>query len=555
MVYLDMVDPELNWDQLQSNPKKFFGLQDDYDLKDLKRAYNALIRVYKPEQYPNEFQKIRSAYEPMLAALKYGIENRESRTVDFHIKKSGSIETFEALESTEKLELLKRLDVESVDSIYKSLSKKTKKSPEEFVRFAMFADFGSTGYPNRNERFFDCLVEGLKAHPNHNGLVEMCRELLNQMNGDEFLLDAMIRLSKSVSPSTFSYITEQSWIRLIAKIEFDQFKEGFQKSVNNLTISSELEILPLYTSIAKSGIWFAEQTWIDNLIGAIEDQYFQLDYWMQSQFEMLDYLNRYHKDRDSLVDQKPICTRIDAAIRSWCVDAEWIADQNIVECQLYIAANPDKVISEFPMEGDLQNLILNCWQYVSEDVEERLGEPKVSNSEEVNGDAELLAARCERRLHYKSALVLFKFITKFFIIGGLLIWLVVCAIAGFLKLQMSLAVGTFGSDLLFSLGILFTTTVGVLSLFGLILYLVGRPIKYHLIRGELMRFFRSHPLTVQELARILRLTQDNKIRFAGERWSIKLYKSDEMADKMLADTGLKIYALAQRLISASALAD
>ncbi len=56
---------EPDWNRLPHDPVGFFGLPDDFDRIALKRSYNALLKRYKPEKFPGEFQRIRMAYEQL----------------------------------------------------------------------------------------------------------------------------------------------------------------------------------------------------------------------------------------------------------------------------------------------------------------------------------------------------------------------------------------------------------------------------------------------------------------------------------------------------------
>jgi hypothetical protein len=49
-----------------SNPCELLGVPFGGALRDLRRAYTRLIRVYKPEQYPEQFRLIRAAYDYLL---------------------------------------------------------------------------------------------------------------------------------------------------------------------------------------------------------------------------------------------------------------------------------------------------------------------------------------------------------------------------------------------------------------------------------------------------------------------------------------------------------
>ena len=47
------------------NPYSILGVPHGVEEKELKRAYVRLIRRFKPEQYPEQFQRLREAYETL----------------------------------------------------------------------------------------------------------------------------------------------------------------------------------------------------------------------------------------------------------------------------------------------------------------------------------------------------------------------------------------------------------------------------------------------------------------------------------------------------------
>ncbi len=69
---------QADWQQLPHNPRGFFGLGGQFDRRDLKRAYGKLIRKFKPETHPDEFQRIRAAYEEVESFLRYGQSQRDA---------------------------------------------------------------------------------------------------------------------------------------------------------------------------------------------------------------------------------------------------------------------------------------------------------------------------------------------------------------------------------------------------------------------------------------------------------------------------------------------
>ncbi|HVY26666.1 MAG TPA: J domain-containing protein [Polyangiaceae bacterium] len=64
-----MVEPPLEGLPQTNGPFELLGIAPDANLKDVRRAYARLIKVYRPEQAPSEFQRIHAAFEFLTAEL------------------------------------------------------------------------------------------------------------------------------------------------------------------------------------------------------------------------------------------------------------------------------------------------------------------------------------------------------------------------------------------------------------------------------------------------------------------------------------------------------
>ena len=75
-----MSDHELPLDPASwpTDPFRLLGVTPGVPARELRKAYLKLIRVFKPEHHPDEFQKIRQAYETALAISKHFEEPVES---------------------------------------------------------------------------------------------------------------------------------------------------------------------------------------------------------------------------------------------------------------------------------------------------------------------------------------------------------------------------------------------------------------------------------------------------------------------------------------------
>lgn len=60
-----------NMNDWPDDPYELLGVARGVQARDLKKAYTQLIRIYKPEQFPEQFRKIRDAYETVLRFVQW----------------------------------------------------------------------------------------------------------------------------------------------------------------------------------------------------------------------------------------------------------------------------------------------------------------------------------------------------------------------------------------------------------------------------------------------------------------------------------------------------
>lgn len=53
------------------DPAELFGVDENVDRKTLRRIYSRLVRKFKPEHFPEQFQRIRDSYEMLLSAVEW----------------------------------------------------------------------------------------------------------------------------------------------------------------------------------------------------------------------------------------------------------------------------------------------------------------------------------------------------------------------------------------------------------------------------------------------------------------------------------------------------
>lgn len=83
-----MSEVAIDWTKLDQ-PILFFGLTDDFILDDLKKVYKSYIKKFKPDLFPEEFKKIRHAYETLLDRLEFNEYEKTLEKLDE--KKHGNL--------------------------------------------------------------------------------------------------------------------------------------------------------------------------------------------------------------------------------------------------------------------------------------------------------------------------------------------------------------------------------------------------------------------------------------------------------------------------------
>ena len=224
-------EQEPDWGLLPHDPEAFFDLDEGFDLRTLKRSYNRLLRRYKPEKFPDEFQRIRAAYEDLSDALRYNVPSqRQQRRSD----ETPPAETASPADSAAQHEEVPpndahadalppespevdrpaeaqpqpqraRPEVEinplaaattAPEQTYEHLRSRANKSAEDYVYLALLSDVVHQREAVAGEGFADWIFTGLKRFKHDWGLTQLLREYLDESHS----LDELAKLlQKSVA--------------------------------------------------------------------------------------------------------------------------------------------------------------------------------------------------------------------------------------------------------------------------------------------------------------------------------------------------------------------
>ncbi len=558
-------EQEPAWDLLPHDPERFFGLSGDYDARTLKRAYNRLIRRFKPEQFPQEFQRIRAAFEELNDALRYDLPTRRPATVvpmptpaekpaaDAH--RSASIERTDREVSAEHpqvepIPIFQRLDTESPESLHAELARRRPKVPSDYVTLALMADAikADSSEACEAQSFVDWLLSGLREYPEDWGMTRLLREYVATLDDRSRLMDVLIRAVDILPGSRFLYVTEKAWDRLIREAPFDEFRDCLKQCKDKLAGDHHDDSLLVFNiHIMKLAVWKADAEFVGELKKTIDDHYHSLEHSLQIEYDLAASLVEYHAVRSEFIKRGPCCRRIDQAIRDWCLLPEHEGDLRVLDCQYFISSQERRLMDEFPDWKAGKETIPFAWREIVMDVLERLPEPEPIGETLARQRVRNVLVRMARRnsqtiRHALGIGILFLFfpISVTVVVGALslgirAIW------EFFTKHNFLLGLG----NVLLAVGMLLAGCIA-----AYISLRVGYRItalRYRDCRRDLLSLLRVVPWEPFDVAKIVVGFEDEEYgdgeQIAGPKW---------IAPHMVDDPCLELFSLAQFCIHAAA---
>ncbi|MFT7639086.1 MAG: hypothetical protein ACI9G1_000813, partial [Pirellulaceae bacterium] len=311
---------EPRWELLPLDPVGFFDLPSEFDRKQLKRKYNALIRRFKPERFPDEFQKIRAAYEELDGKLRYGqnmsalpilpadwqpisSRNKPGNPEPRDESKQSSEPRPESThpESTHPKTFIKRLADEPVEQLYAELRARKYKTPYDFYCLAVLSDLveNQTG---DSFHFLQWLLNGLRVHPHDQALFRLVYTYLGEKIRDDNLASVLLTVSNIVSSDRFYYLTERLWERLLGATNFDAFQQALERCENNLRDFRVDAKITFYVRILRRALFKAPQSWIDSVVSFIDQNTGHLTEDSEYELECTQRIQEYLVVRENFLN-------------------------------------------------------------------------------------------------------------------------------------------------------------------------------------------------------------------------------------------------------------
>ena len=216
-----MADLNIDWSKL-SQPILFFGLPQEFEIADLKKSYKSYIKLYKPDLHPEEFKKIRKAYEELLEEIDAEKYNQilPKAIEENIIKVNLSDETNDKNNDytlINAFEQKKSHDFDSISSVEESL-KAMPLNSKTCLYWASFCDIKSTG---RNHFYW--LVKGSQyLQSREYSYATFIYQYLKNSTSQDNWIDTLLELSPQIKADIFYTLLAPIYNKLIKELSVEK---------------------------------------------------------------------------------------------------------------------------------------------------------------------------------------------------------------------------------------------------------------------------------------------------------------------------------------------
>ncbi|MFT4646860.1 MAG: hypothetical protein ACI9X4_000064 [Glaciecola sp.] len=521
---------EPNWNLLPGRAEEFFGLEASYARSDLKRSYNRILRRYKPEQFPDEFQLLRAAYEHLEEALRFGRQTSGPSTlrpthatpVDTTI---GAVETTPSRPSP-----CERYKQVGALTLLAELEDQEDLSADEFLALALLREADGNLGPLA---LHTTLASGL-LHTQGDArlvhvLLEACRDPLESKDAVK-LVQQLARWVQENSPeasSWYYFATTPLWVSLIRDIPFATFKILLAKCQALIGSEGHPGYLVLSLRLLRTGGQVADSEWTLEAMEDLQERYEDLPPDLCEEMDVLEWLLSYMDHREVFLEDQPGRAAWDSALLAMLSEEDAIADRAFLAATSDSLDDPEALLHSFQDWSDpAVRLAMTPLHYFAEEVYARSKEPEPSPSQKElrrkvlpfmyrlqKATARTLTGRLDNLIHMAFTLLL---------LAGVFLPIM---------LQESPMPGTIAVVLIFAV----CGYIGIRRAMPYV-YAWHSPTLYRKVwRSEVRQFLESHPMHVHEMIETLQGLEDEDVsdhhRLAGE---------------LNEDPGMVLYALSLR---------
>ncbi len=377
---------EAPWDRLPHDPAGFFELAGDFDLKALKRSYGKLIRQFKPETHPQEFQRIRQAYETLESQLRYGVAQRlvsDRNQAWTELLQAAPVSSSQSAAASTTSNRTSKNHFHTAPTqphvVYKLLKAQSDRRPQDYWLLAALADLTE---PDDPMMFLKWLLTGLQQHPEDPGLQQLCMHYLNQVLATELAVKVLPAMAKSLPEHTFFRITENYWLRLLRDQPIEQTVKLFSQCDKLLKHGQVGPRLAFLIRFLRAAMWYAQESWLKEQMEFLSQHGAQMPPMLARELDFLSLINEYRMKLPAAMpatEQKVVHMIRDYCTLSW---REGMA--SVSRCFDELSRDVTGLMESFQVKPvERYHLMLQICHAIVGDFSDQMGQPAFTSSEKV----------------------------------------------------------------------------------------------------------------------------------------------------------------------------
>lgn len=372
-----------DWSLLPHRPVEFFGLADGFDLTELKRSYNRLIRRFKPERSPAEFQRIREAYEQLERMLRYGYRppvrpahvppvipqppvatdpgktpvkperGPEPERVEKSVDPTGSyvIETEGSRWESgpwPPRSYAERVETESPDELIAEIESRPQRTPADYVALAILRDAVN---PDDRSVFLSTLLEGLRHWPGDYALIQLVSGHFAGIPVGEDLFRDLQAAANALRGPQFYPVTEDAWKRITVEVEFPRFQTLLASCEASLRAGESPQRLIFLAAILPCAAWRADPEWVAMSLARFDARVIAELPILVDQLETFETLWQYIRDPRRRADHSRPRQRFDALVRTFSEKPDDEACSAFLRFQVEAVRDTPAWLEAFPVRS------------------------------------------------------------------------------------------------------------------------------------------------------------------------------------------------------------
>jgi len=315
---------EPDWRSLPHDPEAFFGLLAPWDARELKRRYHRLIKRYKPEKHPAEFQRIRAAFEALEQRPGGAGAARPVRQLPWQPTRNVAdpVSSFAAepaagadRRAATRPSLSRRLRESDLATLLGELASQPRRTEEEQVLLAFLREVDR---PDAAFVFLDGLLEAVRSR----GTDRPLRLLERYVRSAE----ARVRC-RAILPRVFAVLDEKEafavspplWDELLERCGFPAVLEVWDECLRHLQDPPGTGRILFEIRLLERLLFLAPVEWTRQQLSRLNHGDVQWPEWLDASVFRLGVLANYAEVRPSFLRRgDPVRLRIDAVINAVC---------------------------------------------------------------------------------------------------------------------------------------------------------------------------------------------------------------------------------------------